>query len=71
MSSFKMQMRLFTNQSIQTSENNRNQITQQNITRTLQNQNSFIKLGYNGINRNYAALMVQGEKYCKSCNDKK
>tara|TARA_Y100000816_G_scaffold60245_1_gene39701 strand:- start:4875 stop:5090 length:216 start_codon:yes stop_codon:yes gene_type:complete len=71
MSSFKMQMRLFTNQSRQQTEINQNQQVQQSIIRSMQNQNSFIKLGYSGVSRNYATLIVQGEKFCKSCNDKK
>ena len=52
-------------------QNQNNQQTQQPIIRSLQNQNSYIKLGYNGTNRNCAALIVQGNKSCKSCNDKK
>ena len=71
MSGLKMQMRLFTNQSAQQKQINQNQQVQQSIVRTMQNQNSFVKLGYSGVSRNYAALMVQGQKFCKSCNDKK
>ena len=71
MSGLKMQMRLFTNQSNQQTQNTPNQAVQQSIIRSLQNQNSFVKLGYSGVSRNYAALMVQGQKFCKSCNDKK
>lgn len=71
MSGLKMQMRLFTNQSAQQTQINQNQQIQQSIVRSMQNQNSFVKLGYSGVSRNYAALMVQGQKFCKSCNDKK
>ena len=71
MSSFKMKMRLFTNQSSQQTQNSQNQQVQQSIVRSFQNQNSFIKLGYSGVSRNYAALIVQGQKFCKSCSDKK
>lgn len=71
MSGVKMQMRLFTNQSAQQTQINQNQQVQKSIIRSMQNQNSYIKLGYSGISRNYAALMVQGQKFCKSCNDKK
>tara|TARA_B100001250_G_C19407012_1_gene617296 strand:+ start:360 stop:575 length:216 start_codon:yes stop_codon:yes gene_type:complete len=71
MSGLKMQMRLFTNQSSQQSQNSQNQVIQQSIARSFQNQNSFLKLGNNGQKRNYAALIVQGQKFCKSCNDKK
>jgi|TARA_B110000967_G_C18899397_1_gene573466 hypothetical protein len=71
MSDFKMKMRLSTNQSSQETQNTPNQAVQQSIIRSLQNQNSFIKLGYSGVSRNYAALIVQGQKFCKSCNEKK
>ena len=71
MSSFKMKMRLFTNQSTQQTQNNQNQQVQESIVRSIQNQNSFVKLGYNGAKRNYAALIIQGQKFCKSCNNKK
>lgn len=71
MSGLKMQMRLFTNQSVQQTQINQNQQVQQSIVRSMQNQNSFVKLGYSGVSRNYAALMVQGQKFCKSCNEKK
>lgn len=71
MSGLKMQMRLFTNQSAQQTQINQNQQVQQSIVRSMQNQNSFVKLGYSGVSRNYAALMVQGQKFCKSCNEKK
>jgi len=71
MSGLKMQMRLFTNQSAQQTQINQNQQVQQSIVRSMQNQNSFVKLGFSGISRNYAALMIQGQKFCKSCNDKK
>ena len=71
MSGVKMQMRLFTNQSAQQTQINQNQQVQKSIIRSMQNQNSYIKLGYSGISRNYAALMVQGQKFCKSCNNKK
>jgi len=64
-----MQMRLYTNNS---SIQSQNKIVQQNIVRSLQNQkSSYIKLGFSGTKRNCAALIVQGQKYCKSCNDKK
>jgi len=66
MSSFKMQMKLLTNNSSQ-----QNQNIQKNTARSFQNQNSFIKLGNSGQKRNCAALIVHGQKYCKSCNDKK
>tara|TARA_X000000368_G_scaffold345389_1_gene284470 strand:+ start:1139 stop:1348 length:210 start_codon:yes stop_codon:yes gene_type:complete len=69
MSGSKMQMRLYTNNS---SIQSQNKIVQQNIVRSLQNQkSSYIKLGFSGTKRNCAALIVQGQKYCKSCNDKK
>lgn len=71
MSGLKMQMRLFTNQSSQESQNSQNQAVQKSIVRSLQNQNSFVKLGFSGTKRNFAALQVQGQKFCKSCNDKK
>ena len=72
MSGLKMQMRLFTNQSSQQTQNTQNQAVQQTIVRSLQNQNSsYVKLGFVGTKRNYAALQVQGQKFCKSCNDKK
>ena len=72
MSGVKIQMRLFTNQSNQQTQNTQNQAIQQSILRSLQNQNSsFVKLGNKGISRNYAALILQGQKFCKSCNDKK
>lgn len=72
MSGLKMQMRLFTNQSTkQSQQNSQNQVTQQNIARSLQNQTTNIKLGFNATNRNFAALQLQGQKFCKSCNDKK
>ena len=53
MSGLKMQMRLFTNQSSQQSQNSQNQVIQQSIARSFQNQNSFLKLGNNGQKRNY------------------
>ena len=70
MSEFKMQMKLITNQSFQKTQNNQNQVIQQSIARSLQNQNSYVKLGFCGVKRNYAALNVQGQKFCKSCNSK-
>jgi len=66
-----MQMKLLTNQSIGQTQVNQNQQLQQSIFTSTQNQKSFVKLGYSGITRNCAALIVQGEKFCKSCNDKK
>lgn len=69
MSNFKIQMRLFTNKSGQKTQINQNQQVQKSIVRSMQNQNSFIKLGYNGASRNCAALIVQGQKFCKSCNN--
>ena len=51
MSDFKMKMRLSTNQSSQQTQNTPNQAVQQSIIRSLQNQNSFIKLGNSGISR--------------------
>ena len=71
MSDFKMKIRVLTNQSSQVTQNSGNQVIQQSIARSLQNQNSYVKLGFSGIKRNYAALQVQGQKFCKSCNDKK
>ncbi len=71
MSGLKMQMRLLTKQSKEQNQINENKQLQQRIVRTMQNQNSFIKLGYSGKSRNYTALIVQGQKFCKSCNDKK
>lgn len=71
MSGLKMQMRLFTNQSSQQIQNTQNTVIRQSIAKSIQNQNSYVKLGFSGINRNYAALQVQGQKFCKSCNDKK
>tara|TARA_B100000900_G_scaffold414908_1_gene443016 strand:+ start:4785 stop:4994 length:210 start_codon:yes stop_codon:yes gene_type:complete len=69
MSSLKMQMRLFTNNSNIQSQN---KIAQQNIVSSFQSQkSSYVKLGFSGTIRNCAALIVQGNKYCNSCNNKK
>jgi len=56
-----MQMKIFTNQSSKQTKNNQNQIA---VVKSL-------KLGFAGGQRNYTALQVNGEKFCKSCNDKK
>jgi hypothetical protein len=61
MSGLKMQMKIFTNQSSKQTKNNQNQIA---VVKSL-------KLGFAGGQRNYTALQVNGEKFCKSCNDKK
>jgi len=74
MSSLKMQMKLVTNQSSQQAKNNQKQYTKQSIGNSLQNQRGVVKslkLGFAGVKRNYTALQVNGEKFCKSCNDKK
>lgn len=74
MSGLKMQMKIFTNQSSQQTKNNQKQYTQQSIANSLQNQTALVKslkLGFTGVQRNYTALQVNGQKFCKSCNDKK
>ena len=74
MSGLKMQMQIFTNQSSQQTKNNQKQYTQQSIANSLQNQTALVKslkLGFTGVQRNYTALQVNGQKFCKSCNDKK
>tara|TARA_Y100000748_G_scaffold212280_1_gene178026 strand:- start:287 stop:496 length:210 start_codon:yes stop_codon:yes gene_type:complete len=69
MSGIKLQMKLHTNQSIQLQQQ---QIQTKNQTSMVkQFQTTNVKLGFNSIKNNYAALKFQGKKYCKSCNDKK
>tara|TARA_B100000780_G_scaffold65527_1_gene43062 strand:- start:5048 stop:5272 length:225 start_codon:yes stop_codon:yes gene_type:complete len=74
MSGLKMQMKIYTNQSSRQATNNQTQHTQQRIANSLQNQSALvksIKLGFTGVQRNTTALQVNGQKFCKSCNDKK
>ena len=51
-----------------------NQVTTQNQEKkesVLLSKKNMIKLGFNGVNRNCAALYITGNKHCKSCNGKK
>ena len=54
-------------------QNNKIIPKEQYIIKEPQNQNlSYnFKLGFTGTQRNCAALQVQGNKFCNSCNNKK
>ena len=71
MSNFKIKMRLSTNNIKQETISNKNQELEKMIESSKVNKNSFIKLWYSVIKRNYASLLVKGDKFCKSCNSNK
>tara|TARA_B110000008_G_scaffold200634_1_gene199213 strand:- start:398 stop:622 length:225 start_codon:yes stop_codon:yes gene_type:complete len=73
MSGLKIQMRLFTNQTAQnqTQNNNQQEINRRIVTSLPPSRGNNLRMGNSNLQRNFAALQLQGHRFCRSCSDKK
>tara|TARA_Y100001980_G_C14468438_1_gene249045 strand:+ start:368 stop:595 length:228 start_codon:yes stop_codon:yes gene_type:complete len=74
MSGLKMQMRLFTNQTSQQNQNqnnNQQEVNKKIVTSLSLARGNNLRMGNSNLQRNFTALQLQGQRFCRSCSDKK
>ena len=78
MSGLKMQMRLFTNQTSQQNQNqnqnqnnNQQEINKKIVTSLSLSRGNNLRMGNSNLQRNFTALQLKGQRFCRSCSDKK